>query len=348
MSRYALLVEPSANRVYADASVVLTAAELEIFSERVLGGRLHDVAPATIGGVPYLTFEGELGPEDLAFLSNVSTAFALFELAGEEPEPLLRPLLLTPLDRYDDDLLTVLKYAGKTNETFTRLLLNVTVLAGATAPEALTRRLRILDPLCGRGTTLNQALMYGYDATGVDLDRKDFDAYAAFLKSWLTRKRLKHRIEVHPVRRDKKTIARRLEATLAATKEEHRAGESQQLIVLNADTLRAAELLPKASFDALVTDAPYGVQHGSRGAGGELARRPLDLLGAALPGWVALLRPGAALGISWNTRVAGRERLSALLDDAGLEVQDSAPYLRLGHRVDQAIWRDVIVARRPG
>ena len=67
----------------------------------------------------------------------------------------------------------------------------------------------MLDGGCGcstrcavAGTTLNQALMYGYDAAGIDLDRKDFDAYAAFLGTWLKRKRLKHQLDIHPVRRD--------------------------------------------------------------------------------------------------------------------------------------------------
>ena len=49
----------------------------------------------------------------------------------------------------------------------------------------LDRRLVVLDPLCGRGTTLNQALMYGYDAIGIDTDGKDFDIYSAFIRTWL-------------------------------------------------------------------------------------------------------------------------------------------------------------------
>ena len=74
----------------------------------------------------------------------------------------------------------------------------------------------MLDPLCGRGTTLNQALMYGYDGLGVETDGKDVDAYAAFLRTWLKRKRLKHTAEMVPVRRDRRLVARRFEAVLAA------------------------------------------------------------------------------------------------------------------------------------
>jgi SAM-dependent methyltransferase len=343
MARYALLVRPSANRVYAEASVALTEAELGIFDERLLGGRLAEITPEVIGGVTYLTFTGDLDEPAVAHLADVSTAFALFEVRGE----LLRPVPLAPLARYDDDLLTVLKYVGKTNETFTHLLLNATVLGSDFGPEMRERRLRVLDPMCGRGTTLNQALMYGYDAAGVDLDRKDFDAYAAFLGTWLKRKRLKHRIEVHPVRRDKQLVARRLEATLAPTKADHDRGNTQQVTVVNADTVDAGQFFRPGSFDVIATDAPYGVQHGSRTDRSGLARRPAELLEAALPGWVGLLRPGGALGISWNTRVARRTEVAALLTGAGLAVVDTAAHRGLEHRVDQAIVRDVLVARRP-
>ncbi len=137
-----------------------------------------------------MTFQADqLDDRDVGLLSNMSSLYALFAREGD----LLRPLAVQPLDRFDSDLLTIQKYAGKTNEQFTRLLLNVTVLATDAGPEMTSRRLRIIDPMCGRGTTLNQAMMYGYDAAGMDIDGKDFDAYATFIRTWLKNKRLKHR-----------------------------------------------------------------------------------------------------------------------------------------------------------
>jgi tRNA G10 N-methylase Trm11 len=93
-----------------------------------------------------------------------------------------------------------------------------------------------------------------------------------------------------------------------------------------------------------VTDAPYGVAHGSH-AGGSLARNPLALLRAALPVWTRLLRPGGALGLAWNTHVAPRETVAGVLAENGLRVLGGPGYDALAHRVDQAIHRDVIVAR---
>lgn len=343
VARYALLVQPSANRVYAQASVALTEAELCLVDERVLGGRLRDVGVQTLGGVAYVGFDADgLDDRAVAHLSQVSTAFALFEQVDE----LLRPVALTPLAHYDDDLLTILKYAGKTNETFTHLLLHATLLFRDRPGDLLDRRLRVLDPMCGRGTTLNQALRWGHDASGIDLDRKDIEAYVTFLGSWLKRKRLKHTLATTPVRRDGKVRTRRTDATLAATKEDWAAGRTQQVCVLAADTLRAGEYFKPRSFDAVVTDAPYGVQHGSRPAGGGLTRSPLELLSEAVPAWVELLRPGGTVGISWNAHVASRDDLTDVLARSGLVVADSEPYRSLRHRVDQAILRDVVVGRK--
>ncbi|MFI7024882.1 TRM11 family SAM-dependent methyltransferase [Micromonospora sp. NPDC049900] len=342
-----MLILPSSNRVYSGAAVELTRAELEIFGGSVLGGRIGAVETVAVGGVPYVTFEvdGGLSERDTALLANLSSAYALFEFVGD----LLRPVPLSRLDRFDDDLVTIQKYPGKTNEQFTKLLLNVTLLASAWADDLLTRRFRVLDPLCGRGTTVNQAMMYGFDAAGLDRDSKDFEAYQTFLSTWLKRKRVKHRVlESGPVRRERKVVGKRLRVEVAASKEAQRAGDVQTVDVVNADTTRVGEFFRPESVDVVVADAPYGVQHGSRTAETGLARDPLALLDAAVPGWVRLLRPGGALGISWNTNVARREAAAERLAAAGLDVRDEGPWTGLSHRVDQAIVRDVLVARKPG
>ena len=63
--------------------------------------------------------------------------------------------------------------------------------------------------------------------------------------------------------------------------------------------------------------------------------------------WARLLRNGGALGIAWNTLVAPRDQAAQILASAGLETMDTGPYLAFRHRVDQAIMRDILVARRP-
>jgi SAM-dependent methyltransferase len=338
MSAYALLLAPSANRVYADQAARLAVAELAAFRP-ALSADISEISPTRIGGVEYLAFEGELSARDVAYLSNLSSAYALFEREGE----LLRPLEISPLARYDSDLITIPKYAGKTNEQFTKLVLNLTLLASGARDRMLDGHLTVLDPLCGRGTTLNQALMYGYDAVGVEIDGKDVEAYKLFLQTWLKRKRLKHTAELVPVRRQGRRAARRLEVTMAASKDDHKAGAVQKVTVIQGDTTQLDGLIRGGVADVLVADLPYGVAHGSYDDEGGLSRRPLDLLERAVPQWLPLLRPGAALGLSWNTKVARRELAEDILLANGLEIVEQLP---LAHRVDQGIERDVVVARQ--
>jgi SAM-dependent methyltransferase len=340
MPEFALLVSPNANRVYAEAAPSLLRAELAVLAERLLPGGLSDPRVERMGGVDYLVFSaGELGAREALVLSNLSATFALFAREGGA----LRPLELRRLDRFDSDLTTIQRYAGKTNESFTKLLLNVTLASSAFAGELGTRVFKVLDPLCGRGTTLNQALMYGFDAAGVELDRKDFEAYAAFFQRWVKDKRLKHQAQVGSVKGHP-----RLAVDVGLDKESFKAGKALHLAVVNASTLETTTVYPPRSFDLVVTDAPYGVQHGSHGPRGELSRSPLELVAEAAPVWRDALRPGGAMGIAWNVHVARRERLCEALARAGLEVCDGPAYRGFEHRVDQAILRDVVVARKPG
>ncbi|MEV8613388.1 SAM-dependent methyltransferase [Amycolatopsis sp. NPDC051373] len=346
MPEYAILVHPSANRVYAASSPALLRAELAVFGAAGLSAELSEAEEVEFGGVGYVKFATPepLTEPDVALLSNLSSLYALFELG----DGVLRPLLVRPLAKTDSDLLTIQKYAGKTNEQFTKLLLNVTLLATADPTGWLERPRTLLDPLCGRGTTLNQAVMYGFDATGLDVDGKDFEAYEQFLKTWLRTKRVKHTADSGQLRRNKVRLGRRLDVEYAFDKDDYKGGQTRRLTYFNADTLTTDELLRANSVDVIVTDAPYGVQHGShRTQDASLARSPRDLLAAAVPVWTRVLRPGGALGISWNLNVLPREELVAVLSRAGLQVREGGPYEEFAHRVDQAIERDLVVAAKP-
>lgn len=342
MPQYSLLPAPAANRVYAEATASMVRAELTVLSRAAMNGRIGAIESTTIAGVEHLAFEAdELTPRDLGLLGLTSAFYALFAHEGE----LLRPLAVPSPDRYPSDLLTILKYQGKTNEQFTRLVLNVTA-ASTTRPDGvLDGSLRVLDPVCGRGTTLSQAVMYGLNVTGVDIDTKDFELYSSFFTTWLKDHRFKHSASTTPVRREKSVIAKKYDVDFAAEKADYLAGRKQSLTFYAADTLLTSQLVKPGTVDVVIGDLPYGVQHGSRGPRG-LVRNPLELLEGALPGWAGRLRTGGAMGLAWNTRVAPRNRVAQLLESAGLTVLDGPGYDDLRHRVDRSITRDVIVARR--
>ncbi len=349
--RYVILLAPSANRVYTERAVELSVAELEILG----GDAVSDVHPIEIAGIPYLTAESERPEAEMTdLMARLSTCWAIFESTAETLRPVRRP----DHDRFDDDLVGIPKYPGKTNEQFTRLMINIAAasaprLAPWSAPGNSAERtggsLSLLDPMCGRGTTLSLGLTLGFDVAGVDVDLKAIEAHTAFLKTYLRRKRLKHRCELSPVRRDGKSIGRRLDAEIESGRQPDE--RRQQLTVFSGDTRDSAALFGKRRFDLVVTDAPYGIVHGSRSAGGgrsrgDRRRSPTSLLEEAIGVWAGQLKGGGALAVSWNTYGMSREDLSAVAESAGLRPLTTGPYLSLSHRVDSSIHRDLFVAVR--
>lgn len=327
MHRYVMLRNPSSNRVYAGESAKLSAAEL-----RATAAFASEIAEESIAGIGYLGFDAEpLGDASAEIVAAQSACLALFQ---REASGLLRPFALPNPFVIDDDLVTIPKYQGKTNAQFTRLLLNVTLAAVAREPDG---RRQVLDPMAGRGTTLSAALMAGHDAYGIEADTKAFEQFVSFYKTYLRRKRLKHTADVRPVRRDGKSLGRRFDAAIEVPT------GTLTVAAYTGDARSSAELFGKKRFDAIVTDAPYGVAHGASTETGR-DRSPAVLLRAAIPVWARQLKHGGALGISWNTFGLPREDLASLLANAGLAVVDDGGF---EHRVDSSIKRDLIVAVSP-
>ncbi|MFX4274063.1 TRM11 family SAM-dependent methyltransferase [Propionibacteriaceae bacterium Y1685] len=331
MPTYVILPEPSANRVYAQQAAAMTAAEVSI-----MAGELSSVETVVLGGVEHVRIGSDAQPEALSRLSSVQMAY-------EEIDGLLRPLDLDRERLLADDLISIPKYQGKTNEQFTQLMINCAIAA---LERDSGGQLDILDPMCGRGTTLSCAWRLGHNGFGVEADVKAVEAHAGFLKTYLRRKRLKHTATMNPVRRDGKSLGKRFDASVNLP------GHDQlNLGIITGDTRQSAALWGRRKFDLVVTDAPYGVVHGSqtdvRGVSGRRDRSPAGLLGEAVPVWVGQLRAGGVLAVAWNTYGFAREDFVALLTGHGLQVHDDGPWRRLAHRVDSSINRDLIVATRP-
>lgn len=368
MHQTLLLVAPSANRVYAGSAPELTRAEVETMFDH---GLLAPTDPAAarvdcvrLAGVDYVRIDipEPLTDSQIAALSTVSSGQALYAIAagphvgehagepvGEDDaapgeDVLLRPIARRPLEVFGSDLVTIQKYTGKTNEQFTALLLNVTAAVSAWPQRLLERRLHVLDPMCGRGTTLNQALAYGLSATGVDIDGKDTAAYETFLLTYLRTHKVKHRASRSPLHAAGRRVGNRWTVELAAAKDDFAAGRVQRVDVLTAHTAELDGLLRPGSVDLIVTDTPYGVQHASHAD--RRVRRPLELVTAAMPGWVRLLRTGGAIGLAYNRHVVAPDDLRDVLSRNGLSVVMPRRPDAFRHRVDQSIDRDIVLARK--
>lgn len=334
---YLSLLAPSANRVYGESMAQLAAAELAVTTDFTT-----EIHPASLAGAPAVGFTAE--GVDEGQLAQQSAALVHFEMIGD----LLRPLSLPSVLLLDDDLLTIQKYQGKTNEAFTRLLVHLTC-----SQVQRSGRLTILDPMAGRGTTLLAAWLVGHDAYGIEAEPNSVAAAAAFLKTYLRTKKIKHSAELSTLRAHGKKLGRMLTVTarLGAATKDNPASDlpTLNLRLAQGDARQVHDLFGKQKFDAIITDAPYGVVHRAAAGPGtvgatEWARSPRELFTVALPAWAAALRTGGALGIGWNRLTLPRRELVAAVSAAGLLVCDEGAWLDFGHRVDSSIHRDVLVA----
>jgi len=146
------------------------------------------------------------------------------------------------------------RYKGKTNEVFTRVLLNLAIFAGAYAGQ-YTERLRILDPLAGGATTLFLALAGGYDAFGIELERQDVDSSAVFIRQYLQSEHIPF----------KELDERSRRAGRRYLFEIGRKGATRMLVLAHGDACQAnlhlQEVPGGPRVHAIVGDLPYGIQH---------------------------------------------------------------------------------------
>jgi len=266
-----------------------------------------------------------------------------------------------PDGRYlPDSLNTILKYSGKTNEQFTRLMVNLARSLCIAEPHVKSgETFTLFDPLAGKGTTLFEGLIQGLDIAGIEQSAKLWQESCVFIVKYLERGRYKHKAENGKRSAPNgKKLADSFRLTLSNGAEAWKAGKMRELSFYCGDTHSADKLFKPASFDMLVTDLPYGIQHNvgrgqapARGRATAVApttsnSSTLTLLREALPAWLTLLKPNAGIVMSFNAFSLKREGVAALLTQYGCEVMEEPPFDGYEHRVDQAIQRDVVTAKK--
>ena len=121
-------------------------------------------------------------------------------------------------------------------------------------------------------------------------------------------------------------------------------GKTLSLELLHGDAARVAEMVKPGSIHLIASDLPYGVQHAPKENGGisSLGR----LIQRVAPGCVKALKPGGALAFSFNLNTLPRKEVVQALEQAGLHVLNEGPYADFSHWVEQAVERDIVVARK--
>ena len=334
--QYVLLLKAHANARYAQSIQKLASIECESLLQSVG----VDAKPymETIAGQPFLAFDSEpLDDEAWRVLSRHSMAAFAAERQGE----LLRPLCLKPVRYLPDDLAQVLKYKGKTNVEFTAMLLHCakSVSKFALSQEPLT----VLDPMCGRGTTVFCAMTEGDNAVGIDADEKAIAEADAYLTRFFQFHRIKHKREERSLTLPWGRQARERRFGFAPDAQAFKRGETREVRWIVGDSTQ--RLLKPRSCHIAVADLPYGVQHAPKE--GRRMSTLEALLQSGLPVWREAVAPGGALALAFNTYTLPRETVCSLASRAGWTVLGDPPYDDFAHWVEQAVNRDVVLCFNP-
>lgn len=332
---YAFLLAPHANTRYADSLRKLAHLELQC---------MLDAAAVTartewreMGGAPWFVVSCPPLPGSALHLI---AGHSSFYMGATLENGLLNPLSYKEQDYLPSDLAEVLKYKGKTNAAFTRLMLNCALCASEF--HQASHALHVLDPLCGKATSLFCALQRGFDATGVDEDSGEIKEAADYLTRYLQLHKVKHQLKQSSLTLPGGKSAPALTWQLADTPAHYQAGETRKVLMICGDTLSLKEMLKPETAHLLIADLPYGVQHAPRQDGRTAGFLPL--LKRAAPVWRHALKPGGALALSFNTHTLKKIDVRKVLADAGLRVLDRPPYDDFDHWVEQAVQRDLVVA----
>lgn len=337
--RYALLIKPHANIRYRQSLEKLALNELSCL---LSAWNMEHALPRVekLAGESFLVFETEQMTEDA--WKAISSHSAICLAARVEGEALL-PLTRAVPDCLPDDLPHVLKYKGKTNADFTYMMLHCAKAASAFA--CTQEPVRVLDPMCGKATTLMCALCEGGDAVGIDMDQKALQEADSYFERSLKLHRVKHKRTQQSRTLPGGGSAPSVSYTVAADAQAAKDGKTQSLELIYGDAARTAEMVKPGSVHLIVSDLPYGVQHAPKEHGGlsSLAR----LVQRAAPGCVRALKKGGAMALSFNLNTLRRREVEQVLEQAGLEVLREGPYADFSHWVEQAVDRDVVIARKP-
>ena len=321
-------ISPQRSTQYSNIANVLAPAELRLSPLVHVASSIDTVK---LGNKEYLKFSMDDAMDnrllyELGNLSMTNSFFYYYKYLESITGPFLKPIEIPDTHSLAYDLIMTRRYKGKTNEMFTHFLCNVARYSSGFSDQKWSD-IRIFDPLAGGGTTLFTALYLGAETVGIEKNSKDVQSTVAFLKQYTKEQDIPCTFKEE---RLKKSINKYWF---------HIGTEKQRCIIINGDTADSACLISGVKKPhCIVTDLPYGIQHGGR---------IIDLLTRAIPVWSSILVPGGSIVMSWDSsRFSRKEMINLIRDVSFLKILDGDIYENMAHRVDRVIKeRDVIVGK---
>lgn len=315
MKKISLLVSPRAKNAYFNDYLDVARAELT----GLVGER--EVSHHSIAALDF--FDTEAEEQELGALAKLSFVQGIFERQNNGMIPL-------PIDAcfgLHEDFVFGAKFRGKTNETLTQMLINIGL---QNIDYHSLSDVKLLDPMCGRATTLLWAMRYGMKSKGIEQDPKALDDIRQNVKKWCKVHRQKHQFSegLSGGKANKKSRTKFIEFS----------ANDASMRVFSGDSIEACSLLEGQKFHLLVSDLPYGVQHFTTSK----TRNPLSVLTACAHDWTESLKPEGVMVLAFNSYIPKRKELIAVFTDHGMQALDfAAP-----HRMSESIVRDVLVLKK--
>jgi 16S rRNA G966 N2-methylase RsmD len=312
MKKIALQISPEAKSAYFSDYKQVALEELNY----VLG----DIPVEHFAIGPLEFFELEYHEALLENILRLSFTQGLYEINGDA----LKPLNLSPKFNLHEDFVFGSKFRGKTNERLTQLLINTGL---ATIGKDKTNELNLLDPMCGRATSLLWAARYGFKkAHGIELDPKALPDIHRNLKKWTKLHRQKHKLADGFIGNpNRQNLGKFLNFTVCDT----------TMRVVIGDARNTETLFKKEKFDLIISDLPYGVQHFTN----DLTRNPLAVISECVLPWKNSLKKHGAIVLAFNANCPTRDALNACFTEQGFHLNHFAAE----HRMSESIVRNVAI-----
>lgn len=310
---YRVLLNPASKSAYFAEYIQVAKAELELCFEGC------DFLHEKIGTMDF--FKVSLSLDQVAKVAEMSSVYGIFEEDGSS----WVPMEIIPDFKCHPDFVFGSKFKGKTNELLTQMMVN-----SVKSLVKVDGGLKILDPMCGRGTTLMWAMAYGIECRGIEKDPRSIEDIERNCKKW-------HKIhkagwkfaEGFIGTKNKAGIGRYFQGSSQGSSFKHVIGDSKDCV----------SLLKGEKFSGIISDLPYGIQHRADSQ----ARNPMGTLQICVPEWIKLLKSGGVMCLSYNTYMPKKKEMVTFLQEQGLT---QIPF-DATHRVSESILRDIVLFRKP-
>ncbi|CAH0992474.1 hypothetical protein SIN8267_02600 [Sinobacterium norvegicum] len=314
MKNLLLLISPQAKSAYFNDYIDVAKAELCW----LIGGQ--EVEHRRMGEMDFLAVAScDVSLQQLARLSFI---YGIFEQDGDK----LLPLSAESEFSLHENFVFGSKFKGKTNELLTQMLINVGLKS---IDYRNVSELKLLDPMCGRATTLLWAMRYGIKAKGIEQDVKAIADVRMNIKKWCKVQRQKHSFKEGFIGKANKHDKGKFIDFDAA---------DSSMRMINGDSTEANTLLKNEKFDLLVSDLPYGVQHFTT----DKTRDPISVLKDCVEAWSKSLKINGVIVLSFNRYLPRREKLIGVFESEGFSALDFSAE----HRMSESIVRDVVILRK--